>query len=232
MDRLVTREFFGAPFFQSLTTGEYDWPQLRYFALQYGHYSRNFPRILGAAISAMEPSSEWWIPLADNLWDEAGRGLPGHNHQALYQTFLSSVDPRLATADPAPLPTAMGAAVAAAVQTFLTFFRTASPLQAMAAVGLGSEFFAGRVMGTIGLGLAHPRYNARRRLNLSFWTIHAEHDEPRHYQLCREILVRYQAPQDLDLLWQTGAFIACSEAKMYHQLDQEMRMLIPPVEPS
>lgn len=222
MESLVRREFFNAPFFRALAQGDYDASQLRHFALQYGHYSRNFPRILGAAISAMEPLSEWWVPLADNLWDEAGRGSSSRSHQALYQTFLSSIDPCLG-GDLHPVPDApMGSAVAEAVDTFLSFFRRATPMEAMAAVGLGSEFFAGQVMGRIGEGLRHPHYNASRPLNLGFWTIHAEHDEPRHYALCRQVLIRYTRPQDLEVLWNVGSSVARSEAKMYQDLYQEM----------
>jgi len=222
MELLVRREFFNAPFFIALAQGDYDARQLRYFALQYGHYSRNFPRILGAAISAMEPLSEWWVPLADNLWDEAGRGSFNRSHQALYQTFLFSIDPCLGD-DLHHVPDApMGSAVAEAVDTFLSFFRQATPIEAMAAVGLGSEFFAGQVMGRIGEGLRHPHYNAIRPLNLSFWTIHAEHDEPRHYALCRQVLIHYARPADLQVLWTIGSSIARSEAKMYQDLYQEM----------
>ncbi len=59
--------------------------------------------MLGAAISAMAPAGVWWIPLADNLWDEAGRGIPGKSHEELYKTFLLSADPQL-TLDAQGLP--------------------------------------------------------------------------------------------------------------------------------
>ncbi|MCY0907742.1 MAG: iron-containing redox enzyme family protein, partial [Sulfobacillus thermotolerans] len=80
-----------SPFFEALAAGQYTPIQLRHFAIQYGYYSRHFPRVLGAAISAMAPYPQWWMPLADNLWDEAGRGVPGKSHEELYRTFLLSV---------------------------------------------------------------------------------------------------------------------------------------------
>lgn len=209
--------FYDGPFFQTLRQGGLDRPGLIYFTVQYGHYSRQFPRVLGAAISAMAPDADWWIPLADNLWDEAGRGLPGKSHQALYQTFMNSVEPNL---DPQRFP--MGPAVTRAVDTFLTFFRQARPLEAMAAVGLGSELFAGTVMGWILDGLQHPRYQAPHPLDLGFWQVHVDRDEPRHYALCKTVLEPAARVADLPTLVDIGLDIARSEAEMYTGILQEI----------
>ncbi len=222
MDQWVAEQFFGRPFFIRLAAGEWNTAQLRYFAMQYGHYSRQFPRVLGAAIAAMPPHVQWWLPLADNLWDEAGRGVPGKSHQALYQTFLASVVPDLMGNGDAIDASLMSPAVREAIETFIRFFRQATPLQAMAAVGLGSEFFAGRVMGAIGQGLGRLAVQPLPPLNLTFWRIHAEYDEPRHYQLCQAILKDFTKPEELASMLQVGKSIAGSEAAMYDGLWQEM----------
>ncbi|WP_026961233.1 TenA family transcriptional regulator [Alicyclobacillus herbarius] len=225
IDDVVTEAFFAAPFLTWLRDGRYHSYQLRHFAIQYSYYSRHFPRVLGAAISAMEPLDTWWVPLADNLWDEAGRGRPGHSHEQLYKTFLLSVDPDVALDERGIPQEPMSAVVKRAIDTFIDFFRDASPLAAMAAVGLGSEMFAGRVMQAIGEGFSHPVYNRDRKIDVRFWEIHADEHEPRHYQLCRDILVQYQEPEELREMFQVGREIALSEAKMYQGLHEEMLAL-------
>jgi pyrroloquinoline quinone (PQQ) biosynthesis protein C len=221
----VAHEFFGNPFFQSLARGRYTHAQLRHFAIQYGYYNRHFPRVLGAAIAAMAPLSSWWIPLADNLWDEAGRGLPGRSHEELYKTFLLSVDPSLALNGQGLPSEPISPVVGQAIDSFINFFRTATPLQAMAAVGLGSELFAPDVMGRIATDLDRPSYNHMHRLNLTFWTVHAESDEPRHYQLCRGILEQFSEPADLSMMREVGQNIADSECAMYTGLHEEMMLI-------
>lgn len=222
MNRLVEKEFIQGSFLVHLSQGTYTIPQLQYFAIQYSYYSRHFPRVLGAAISAMEPLDTWWVPLADNLWDEAGRGKPGYSHEQLYKTFLSSLHPDVSL-DARGLPVEpISNSVTKAVQTFIDFFRTATPLEAMAAVGLGSELFAGTVMGAIANGFRHPNYN-ERPINLRFWDVHADEHEPHHYQLCKDILVQYTEPSDLETMVRVGLGIAKSEAAMYQGLHEEMQ---------
>jgi len=217
----VDRWFYRGPFFRALRSGMLERPALRYFAVQYGHYSRHFPRILGAAIAAAEGDVAWWVPLADNLWDEAGRGVLGHTHQDLYRTFLVSVDPE---ADLAREP--MGEAVERAVARFLRFFRRATPLEAIAGVGLGSELFAGTVMGWIRDGLAHPRYQSPRPLDLRFWHVHVTVDEPRHYALLRGLLEAHDTPEDLARMAAVGLRLARWEAAMYTGIWRESRRLV------
>ncbi|MCL6637438.1 MAG: iron-containing redox enzyme family protein [Alicyclobacillus sp.] len=222
MLQVVHQAFYEGRFLRHLQAGLYTPRQVRHFALQYSYYSRHFPRVLGAAIAAMAPVAAWWVPLADNLWDEAGRGQPGQSHEHLYLTFLRSVDPHVELDDVGMPREPMSPAVAEAVQTFLDFFHRATPLQAMAAVGLGSELFAGGVMGAIGRGLKHPAYNRDRSVNVLFWELHADTHEPRHYQLCKDILQQFTQPHELRDMFETGRFIALSEARMYEQLHDEM----------
>ncbi|GGJ12965.1 hypothetical protein GCM10010885_22840 [Alicyclobacillus cellulosilyticus] len=222
MKSFVEEVFYQSPFFVWLLEGRYSSSQIRHFAVQYSYYSRHFPRVLGAAISAMAPMGSWWIPLADNLWDEAGRGKPGMSHEALYRTFLLSVDPEIELDPHGFPPDPMSPAVDEAVRTFIEFFRHATPLEAMAAVGFGSEFFAGDVMGTIARGLRHPHYNRERTLNLLFWDVHAGEHEPHHYQLCKDVLIRYTRPEELRTMYEVGTAIARSEARMYQALHEEM----------
>ncbi|WDM03028.1 iron-containing redox enzyme family protein [Alicyclobacillus cycloheptanicus] len=224
MTQLVQEEFLDGVFLRTLRNGTYTMPQVQYFAVQYAYYSRNFPRVLGAAIAAMAPLDTWWVPLADNLWDEAGRGVPGKSHEQLYKTFLFSIYPTVALDQHGVPVEPMSTAVSTAIETFLNFFRRATPLEAMAAVGLGSELFAGTVMGDIANGFRHPNYN-QRPLDLRFWDVHADEHEPRHYQLCKDILVQYTREQDLDTMYRVGADIAKSEALMYTQLHHEMMQL-------
>ncbi|MCF8564915.1 iron-containing redox enzyme family protein [Alicyclobacillus tolerans] len=222
MQQVVRTEFHEADFFRTLAAGGYSGAQIRHFAIQYSFYSRNFPRVLGASIAAMAPMDSWWVPLADNLWDEAGRGQPGKSHEQLYKTFLLSVDPKLFLNDLGMPEDGVSPAVDQAIFTFLEFFRNASPLEAMAAVGLGSEVFAGDVMGTIARGLRHPSYNLESKLDLLFWDVHADEHEPRHYQLCKDILIQFTSQSDLQTMFEVGRSIAKSEAKMYQELHNEM----------
>lgn len=226
MIELVKQEFNEADFFRSLLHGEYSQAQLRYFTIQYSYYSRNFPRVLGAAISAMAPIDTWWVPLAENLWDEAGKGIPGRAHEKLYQSFMFSVDPTIEVNAHGIPNDPISLAVEKAIQTFIEFFRTSTPLEAMAAVGLGSEMFAGDVMGLIGKGFKHPVYNHHRKINVVFWDIHADEHEPHHYQLCKNILVQFTKEEELQTMFKVGSWIASSEARMYQELHEEMMKLM------
>ncbi|PWK11480.1 TenA family transcriptional regulator [Tumebacillus permanentifrigoris] len=209
-------------FLQALGAGTFTPAQIREFALQYGYYSRNFPRVLGAAVAAVEPLDRWWVPLVDNLWDEAGRGNPKGLHSRMYRTFLESAAPDVEINDEHVPKYPVGAATKRAVDAFLDYLRSATTLEAMAAVGLGSELFAGLVMGLIGEGLRHPNYNVARKLNVGFWMAHADMHEPRHYQLCRDVLVDFQEPEQLQAIYRAGVTIALSEAAFYDGLYDEM----------
>ncbi len=224
IDEVVDKEFLNGVFLTTLRNGEYTIPQIQYFAVQYSYYSRHFPRVLGAAISAMAPLDTWWVPLADNLWDEAGRGIAGKSHEQLYKTFLRLVYPDVQLDEKGVPVQPISPAVLNAIEFFVHFFREATPLEAMAAVGLGSEMFAGAVMGAIATGLRHPNYN-QQPLNLLFWDVHADEHEPRHYQLCKDILEQFTSSDELELMFHVGEKIAKSEAMMYTQLHHEMMKL-------
>ena len=219
---VVQERIVNGRFLTALGNGEFTTAQIAEFALQYSYYSRNFPRVLGAAIAAVEPLDRWWVPLVDNLWDEAGRGNPKGLHSKMYRTFLETAAPDVAINDEHVPQHPVGAGTQRAVNAFLDFLRGATTLEAMAAVGLGSELFAGKVMGLIGQGLRHPNYNEERRLNVGFWMAHADTHEPRHYQLCKDVLLDFQTPEQLAAICRAGVEIALSEAQFYDDLFDEM----------
>jgi pyrroloquinoline-quinone synthase len=219
---LVETKIVDGRFMRSLCSGAFNPAQIREFALQYSYYSRNFPRVLGAAIAAVEPLDRWWVPLVDNLWDEAGRGNPKGYHSKMYRTFLESVAPDVMINEENVPDYPIGDATKRAVNTFIEFLQGATTLEAMAAVGLGSELFAGKVMGLIGEGLRHPNYNGEQRVNVGFWMAHADTHEPRHYQLCKDVLVDFSKPEELRTIYRAGALMALSEAEFYDGLYDEM----------
>jgi pyrroloquinoline quinone (PQQ) biosynthesis protein C len=221
--RKVEERIINGRFLTTLLRGEFASEQIAEFALQYSYYSRNFPRVLGAAIAAVEPLDSWWVPLVDNLWDEAGRGNPKAYHSKMYRTFLETAAPDVTISEQQVPDYPVGTATKLAVDAFIQFLRNATTLQAMAAVGLGSELFAGQVMGLIGQGLKHPNYNRQNRLNVGFWMAHADTHEPRHYQLCKEILVQFTSTEELQQIYEAGVYIAMSEANFYDGLYEEMR---------
>jgi pyrroloquinoline-quinone synthase len=218
----VEERIVNGRFLTALRNGEFTQTQIREFALQYAYYSRNFPRVLGAAIAAVEPLDRWWVPLVDNLWDEAGRGNPKGLHSRMYRSFLETAAPDVEINDEHVPEYSVGAATKRAVEAFLAFLQQATTLEAMAAVGLGSELFAGKVMGLIGEGLRHPNYNTPNKLNVSFWMAHADTHEPRHYQLCKDVLVDFSSAEQLQAIYQAGVTIAMSEADFYEGLYEEM----------
>lgn len=219
---LVEAKIVEGRFMRTLCSGAFTPAQIREFALQYSYYSRNFPRVLGAAVTAVEPLDRWWVPLVDNLWDEAGRGNPKGYHSKMYRTFLESVAPDVTINEENVPDYPVGDATKRAVETFIKFLQGASTLEAMAAVGLGSELFAGKVMGLIGEGLRHPNYNREQRVNVGFWMAHADTHEPRHYQLCKDVLVDFSQSEELRTIYHAGARMALSEAQFYEDLYEEM----------
>ncbi|WP_240675743.1 TenA family transcriptional regulator [Ammoniphilus sp. CFH 90114] len=223
---IVEKEIIQGEFMQSLLAGEWTPEQVSEFALQYSYYSRNFPRVLGAAVAAVMPEDDWWVPLVDNLWDEGGRGNPKAYHSKLYHSFLITAAPHVSTNEKYVPDYPVSPATVGAVDTFISFLRSATPLEAMASIGLGSELFAGKVMGLIGEGLSHDRYNQDRKLNLTFWKVHADHHEPRHYQLCKDVLVRFTSQEDLQTIYRAGAYITRSEARFYQGLMDRMKSFV------
>ncbi len=216
---IVEEEIVQSDFMQTLRNGEWSESQVAEFAVQYSYYSRNFPRVLGAAISAVMPEDDWWVPLVDNLWDEAGRGKPRGYHSRLYHTFLTSAAPDVVTNDIFVPDRPVSPTSFEAVDTFISYLRNANPLEAMAAVGLGSELFAGKVMGLIGEGFTHANYNKdQRKINVTFWLAHADSHEPRHYELCKNVLARFTSEVDLQTIYRAGAYITRSEARFYNGL--------------
>jgi pyrroloquinoline quinone (PQQ) biosynthesis protein C len=224
MDVLVEQEIVLAPFMQTLLNGQFSIRGIREFALQYSYYSRNFPRVLGTAIGAMKPEDAWWVPIADNLWDEGGRGNPRGYHSRLFHTFLVTAAPDVPTNEKFVPYYPVAPPPIEATDTFINFLKAATPLEAMAAIGFGSEFFAGKVMGMIGEGLKHPNYNKERTLNVTFWEAHADSHEPRHYQLCKDVLLEFTHPEELQTIYRVGAYIARSEARMYQGMYERMLM--------
>ncbi|MCL5972049.1 MAG: hypothetical protein M1499_05750 [Firmicutes bacterium] len=79
-------------------------------------------------------------------------------------------------------------------------------------------------MGRIAKDLEHPSYHDVHRLDLTFWTVHAE--EPRHNQLCRDILEQSSEPADFIMAQEVGQNIADSERGMYTGVHHERMMLI------
>jgi pyrroloquinoline-quinone synthase len=225
MDILVEREIIQAPFMQTLLKGEFSMRAIREFALQYSYYSRNFPRVLGTAIGAMKPEDAWWVPIADNLWDEGGRGNPRGYHSRLFHTFLITAAPDVPTNEKYVPDYPVAPPAIEATDVFISFLKSATPLEAMAAIGFGSEYFAGRVMGLIGEGLTHAHYNQERKINVTFWEAHADSHEPRHYQLCKDVLLEFTSQEELQTIYRVGAYIARSEARMYEGLYQRMIMI-------
>lgn len=209
-------------FMTALRNGEFTEAQIREFALNYSFYSRSFPRVLGAAVAAVEPLDRWWVPLVDNLWDEGGRGNPKGYHSRMFRTFLESAAPDISINDEHVPDHPISIPAKRAVDTFIYFLQNATSLEAMAAVGLGSELFAGIVMGTIGEALKHPNYNQTRKLNVGFWMAHADSHEPRHYQLCKDVLINFTSPEELQAIHQAGVYIAMSEAKFYDGIYERM----------
>ena len=78
-------------------------------------------------------------------------------------------------------------------------------------------------MGLIGRGFEHQHYQTNGQINTLFWKAHADEHEPRHYQLCKDVLVLHSKPQELKRMYEVGSFIAKSEARMYDELYREMQ---------
>lgn len=220
---LVDEHIIEGKFIKTLRSGGFTPRQIKEFALQYSYYSRNFPRVIGTAVGAVKPEDDWWVPLVDNLWDEAGRGNPKGYHSRLYHSFLITAAPDIPTDEKYVPDYPVSATVKDATEVFIQFLKNCTPLEAMAAVGFGSEMFAGKVMGLIGEGLKHPNYNREQKLNVTFWLAHADHHEPRHYELCKNVLQRHTSEQELREMYRAGAYITLSEANMYDGLYERMQ---------
>ncbi|WP_053958251.1 hypothetical protein [Sulfobacillus thermosulfidooxidans] len=77
------------------------------------------------------------------------------------------------------------------------------------------------ILGTIGQGLRHPRYQQQSSVNTTFWEVHACQDELRHYALCRTVLLKETPADSYQHILEIGQDIAGSEASMYDGIYQE-----------
>lgn len=122
------------PLLQRLRTGPLDLPTLRLWAAQYYLVVREFARFLSAIHSAC-PDHKVRTLIAENLYEEHGRFVPGKDHPALMRRFGRSVglsEEAMEMASPLQ-------ETAAYIATLFQLTRERSYLEGLAAVGLGVE---------------------------------------------------------------------------------------------
>lgn len=137
---------------------------------QYGHYCEYFPRFLASA-AAKVPHEEWREPIVRNLWEEHGEGNPARSHRVLYRRFLDSLAARTDSTSCLRTP---GPAVSRYLARLDEFFRDASPLEAIGAIGPGTEDVTPAQYAAILAGLATQPWAAG--CDLEFFTVHVSAD--------------------------------------------------------
>lgn len=135
------------PFLMALTNATLSEKQLYQFATQYGFYQDVFPRCLAAAVSKI-PNDETRLPVVKYLWEEHGEGDLSKCRKALYTLFLHHLSQTQGSDTSEQL-----APTAKYINTLLELYVNADFLEALGALGLGSELFIGQESSLILSGL-------------------------------------------------------------------------------
>lgn len=147
--------------------------QLQFFVGQYHWYCEHFPRFLAAA-AANIPDDETRFPLLENLWEEHGSGDLSGSHRTLYYHFAEAAGLNRTALDAIePLSTTR-----ICCENMLQLCRYGHFLEALGALGPGTEYFTNREYSIIAEGLKN--YNCFDTNALDFWTVHISLDE-HHY---------------------------------------------------
>lgn len=141
---ILREQSYRDPMFDAVRTGSMSRAGLRLWTLQAALVVRQFTRFI-SAIHANCPHRNAQQLLAENLWEEHGRGSPAHDHYTLIRKLARSLgasDRDLDNANPLPETTGY-------IEHCLRITRELPFVESMAAIAIGIEVFMPAFFGVL-----------------------------------------------------------------------------------
>jgi pyrroloquinoline-quinone synthase len=180
---VLSEEPFRDPLFDALRAGRMSRAGIKLWATQAMTVVREFTRFI-SAIHANCPHTDAQLLLAENLWEEHGKGLAGRDHYSLIRKLANSLgatDEELDRAEPL-------AETAGYIDYCFKVTRESSFIEAMAAIGVGIEYFSPRFFGALAEMLRSQFGLARE--DVEYLLVHVGEDED-HARRSLELIEKY-----------------------------------------
>ncbi len=182
---LARREGFRDPFFGALRHGQLSRAAVKRWAIQASLVVREFTRFI-SAIHANCPHRDAQQLLAENLWEEHGKGDEARDHYQLIRRMakrLGASDEELDVAAPLPETTTY-------INHCLTVTRDGGFIAGFAAIGVGIESFSPRFFAALAEQL-QAQFDLTRG-DVEYLLVHVGEDED-HARRSLEMLDKYAA---------------------------------------
>jgi len=186
---IMREEAFRDPFFDAAQSGEMSRAGVRAWVLQAATVVRQFPRFI-SAIHANCPHREAQQLLAENLWEEHGKGIEERDHYYLIKKMARSLG---ATDEEVELATPF-AETGEYIAHCMRVTRDEDFIVAMVAIGMGIEYYMPVFFGTLAESLC-SRYGLARP-DVEYLLVHVTEDED-HARRSIEIVEKYAASREV-----------------------------------
>jgi pyrroloquinoline quinone (PQQ) biosynthesis protein C len=186
---ILRQESFRDPTLDAVRAGRMSRAGLKVWVLQAMCVVRQFTRFI-SAIHANCPHRDAQSLLAENLWEEHGRGHGDKDHLALVERLarsLGATEAEMASAEPIP-------ETADYINYCFRVTREGSFVEAMAAVGMGIEHYMPAFFGALAAAL-QSRYGLSRE-QVEYLLVHVEEDAD-HARRSMEMIERYADTDDV-----------------------------------
>lgn len=186
---ILRAESFRDPFFDSVRAGRINREGGKLWVLQAALVVRDFTRFI-SAIHANCPHRDAQQLMAENLWEEHGRGRAERDHYFLIRKLAKSLGATDAEIDSTtPLPEAT-----AYIDQCFKATRDGSFIDGMAAIGVGIEFTIPAFFGALA-EIFCARYGLARE-DVTYLLIHVGEDED-HARRALELIEKYADTDDV-----------------------------------
>lgn len=180
---IMREEAFRDPFFDAARSGEMSRAGVRAWVLQAAIVVRQFPRFI-SAIHANCPHRDAQRLLADNIWEEHGRGVSERDHYNLIKEMAFSLG---ATGEEVDRATPL-AETSDYIDHCLRIARDENFIVGMVAIGIGIEYYMPVFFGALSDALCS--HYGLSRSDVEYLLIHVGEDED-HARRSIEIVGKY-----------------------------------------
>ena len=180
---VISEQPYRDPLLDAIRSGRMSRAGMKLWVGQAMMIVREFTRFI-SAIHANCPYADAQLLLAENLWEEHGRGVEGRDHFSLIKRLARSLGATDAELEQtAPLPE-----TAAYIDYCLKVTREDSFIEGMAAIGIGIEYFSPRFFAALAAALIE-HYGISRR-DAEYLLVHVGEDED-HARRSLEVITAY-----------------------------------------
>jgi pyrroloquinoline quinone (PQQ) biosynthesis protein C len=180
---ILRRHSFRDPLFDAIRSGRMSREGAKMWAVQAMIVVSQFTRFI-SAIHANCPHRDAQSLLAENLWEEHGRGRAERDHLSLAKRLAASLgasDEEIDNAAPFP-------ETASYIEHCLKVTRDGSFIEGMTAIGVGIEYYIPKFFGALADGLR--AYYGLAREDVEFLSVHVGEDED-HAERAMEMIEAY-----------------------------------------